>query len=236
MPDQPQGQRSSAEIEARQQGSPGTKDRAVCQRLQFPKVLVNHIGFRPDAGKYLVIDGVKGAEKFEIVNMHQKGSKPSYVGKLARTGNDLGEYLIGDFSDLREPGIYRASVTGDYTFWGTSSLAVWSHKFTIADRVWDDPIGKLVNYYRAQSCGPSKHGYNTPCHTGKIRRDDGADPQPIIGGWHAAEDCVRDTPEILHGLFGLTYLALARPDMQNNLNLFEEIRWGNDYFHAIQNR
>ena len=22
--------------------------------------------------------------------------------------------------------------------------------------------------------------------------------------------------------------------MQNNLNLFEEIRWGNDYFHAIQ--
>ena len=109
---------------------------------------------------------------------------------------------------------------------GNLSLAVWSHNFTIADTVWDDPIG----------CGPSKHGYNTPCHTGKIRRDDGADPQPIIGGWHAAEDCVRDTPEILHGLFGLTYLALARPDMQNNLNLFEEIRWGNDYFHAIQSR
>jgi hypothetical protein len=116
MPAQPQGQRSSAETEAGQQGSPGTKDRAVCQRLQFPKVLVNHIGFRPDAGKYLVVDGVKGAKKFEIVNMHQKGSKPSYVGKLARTGNDLGEYLIGDFSDLREPGIYRASVMGNYTF------------------------------------------------------------------------------------------------------------------------
>jgi len=119
MPDQPQGQRSSAEIEERQQGSPGTKDRVVCQRLQFPKVLVNHIGFRPDAGKYLVVDGVKGAEKFEIVNMHQKGSKPSYVGKLAPTGNALGEYLIGDFSDLGEPGIYRSSVTGSYTFWGT---------------------------------------------------------------------------------------------------------------------
>jgi len=34
----------------------------------YPKTLVNHVGFRPEAGKYLVTYGIKGADRFEIVD------------------------------------------------------------------------------------------------------------------------------------------------------------------------
>ncbi len=95
---------------------------------------------------------------------------------------------------------------------------------------------KLVQYYRVQSCGPSKYGYHSPCHVGKIRREDGGDAVPITGGWHAAHDHQRDVTEILHGAFGLLYLALARPEVDGDWSIFNEVRWGNDYFLAIQSR
>ncbi len=204
--------------------------------ITCPRVLVNHVGFRPDDGKYIVIDGVKGAKTFGVVSMHQKGFQPIFTGELERAGPDLGNHLIGDFSSFKRPGTYRISVTGSYPFWGGEggTLAVWSHNFTIGDDVWDRPIKKLVNYYRVQSCGPSRSGYNSPCHINNIRRDDGGEAKPIWRGWHAADDCVRDVPETLHGLFGLLYLALARPEIAAELDLFQEISWGNDYFHAIQ--
>jgi hypothetical protein len=205
---------------------------------QFPQVLVNQLGFRPDAGKFLVVAGASGAEDFRVVNMRQKGFQPSFVGKLTRTGTELGDYLVGDFSAFDRPGIYRVAVAGNYPFAGGpgSKLHVWSNDFVIGANVWDAALRKLVHYYRVQSCGPSKHGYNTPCHTGKIRRDDGGEAMPVLGGWHAADDCQRDAHEILHGTFGLLYLARARPDLDRELDLFGEICWGNDYFLALQSQ
>ena len=54
------------------------------------------------------------------------------------------------------------------------------------------------------------------------------------GGWHSAHDHVRDLPEILHGMFGLLALAEARPDLEPELDLFAELKWGNDYFLSLQ--
>jgi len=208
----------------------------ITKGAHFPKVLVNHLGFRPEAGKYMVVNGVRGATSFDVVNMRQKGQKPSFTGQLAPGGTDLGSFLIGDFSGFKQPGIYRVSIPGEYPFWSGAGgkIPAWSHNFRIDSKVWDDPVKKLLNYFQVQSCGASKHGYNTPCHTGDIRRDDGGKAKPVTGGWHAADDCVRDVPEILHGLLGLTYFALTRPDLETELKLLKEIRWGNDYFHAVQ--
>ncbi len=209
---------------------------SVPRVAHFPRVLVNHIGFRPEAGKYLVVDGVKGAQGFALVNMREKkGFDPSFAGSLVPAGTELGQFLLGDFSEVKQPGVYRIHVRGNYPFaaqFGTAEI--WTHDFRIGTDVWDGPIAKLVNYYRAQSCGASKHGYNTPCHTGPIRRDDGAPAVPVTGGWHAADDCQRDVTEILFGALGLAYLALARPDLETASGLFGEIRWGNDYFLTIQ--
>src|SRR5215831_7980714 len=56
----------------------------------YPKTLVNHVGFRPEAGKYLVTYGIKGADRFEIVDTRQgKGFTPVYMSKLRQSGTDL---------------------------------------------------------------------------------------------------------------------------------------------------
>ncbi len=208
---------------------------ARAARGHSPRVMVNHIGYTPRAGKHVVVDGVRGARRFNVVNMRQLGYHHALEGKLVRGGADLGRFLIGDFSALQEPGIYRVSVEGDYGIAGRDGkLKCWSHNFTVGDNVWDDPLAALVHYYRAQSCGASREGYNTPCHVGDIARDDGKEPRPLPGAWHSAHDCSRKTSEILHGMFGLIALAAARPDLIGRLDLLHEIRWGNDYFLSIQ--
>ncbi len=203
-------------------------------RARYPRVLVNHVGFRPDAGKFVVVDGIPGAKRFEILNLHQRGFAPSFTSELTAAGSDLGEYLMGDFSAFTRPGTYKVCVYGSYPFATDGQTRVCSHAIRIAPDVWDEPIRKLVNYYRVQSCGASKNGFNAPCHVGKIPRDDGGEAKPITGGWHSAEDFVRDVPDTLHGMFGLLSLARARVDLEEALGLFEEVRWGNDYFLSIQ--
>lgn len=230
---------SAAEVEARE--SRLTKGHAEnlasaygtgAARRLIPHV--NHIGYRPGAGKFVVIEELPGAEEWQIVQIHKKGWAPVFTGKLTRAGNDFGPSRLGDFSSLREPGIYRVSVPFNNPVPGKENLAAWSYDFAIGERVWDDPIRQLVNYFRVQACGPSRHGYNSPCHMGKIERDDNGEAVPITGGWHSAHDCLRDTAETLHGMRALLALASSRPDLEEELDLFNEIRWGNDYFLSIQ--
>ena len=201
----------------------------------YPKTLVNHVGFRPEAGKYLVTYAIKGADRFEIVDTRQgKGFTPVYMSKLRQSGTDLGIYQIGDFSDFKQPGTYRIQVRWKGADTASGDGGIWSHTFSVSPDVWDDPIRELINYSQRSSCGPSKHGFNTPCHVGPIKRDDGGQAKPILGGWHSAHDFQRDADETLHAAFGLMFLALARPDVDQKENLLDEIRWGNDYWHSIQ--
>lgn len=194
---------------------------------------VNHVGYRPGAAKFVMIEDLPGAESFEIISMHKKGNEPSFAGTLVRAGTDFGSYRIGDFSALRHPGTYRTSVSVLNPVTQEKSPAA-SYDFTIGENVWDEPLRKLVNYYRVQACGASRHGYNSPCHMGPIERDDGGEAAPILGGWHSAHDHLRDVSEVLHGVFGLLAIVADRRDLEQELGLFDEIQWGNDYFLALQ--
>jgi len=195
-----------------------------------PRVLVNHAGFVPRAGKRLVVDAEGEARWFSVVAAGKKGFVSVCDGPLGPAGSDLGSYVCGDFSSVTQPGTYRVRAGGNFRL----CREIWSHPFPIADDAWDDALGKLVDYYRRQSCGPSRYGFNTPCHTDPIQRDDGGKAEPVPGGWHAAHDCTRECRQIQQGLFGLVGLARARPDLAGTLGLLEEIRWGNDYFLRIQ--
>jgi hypothetical protein len=176
--------------------------------------------------------------------MRKKGFDPALMIQLRPGGPDFGEWLVGDFSALREPGIYRASVpfqffAGDAKAadaWVQGILEAWSYDFVIAGNVWDAALRKMVDYYQGQRCGASPRGYNTPCHVGPVARDDGGPAKPMPGGWHSAHDHVRDLPEILHGMFGLLALAEARPDLDEEISVFDELRWGNDYFLSLQDQ
>lgn len=192
---------------------------------QSPQVLLNHVGFHPSAGKYVVVEGVDDADCFYVHNMQPQGSNSSFTGKLVRGGDDFGRYLVGNFSSFTEPGEYSISL---------SKSGMTSQNFVIGSKVLDEAIAKLVNYYCLQSCGASARGFNSPCHVEQIRRDDTGEFLEVSGGWHSAHDCCRTAFEILQGELGLIYLALARPDLEDNLHLFHELKWGNDYFLKIQ--
>lgn len=216
----------------------------------FFKPLVSHLGYRTSGAKNVVIKAAPGVRQARIVRMEKVGQDATLVVPLHAVGNDFGDWRLGDFSALTEPGTYRAAVAFQlfsgsplktdpgsqniYDAWERGSVETWSQDFVIADKPWDDALRKMVGYYQIQSCGASRHGYNTPCHMGPIAATDGRAAKPITGGWHAADDHVRDVPEILHGMFGLLQLAETRPDLAADLNVFDELRWGSDYFMSLQ--
>ena len=114
-----------------------------------------------------------------------------------------------------------------------SHVFILSHNFTISENVYDPLIEKLLDYYRAQNCGSSERGYNTPCHDGPIARDDGGEPRVYLGGWHSAHDHQRDPDETMNGAFGLMYLIKARPDLDLQRRFRTRMKWNRqptDYF------
>ena len=216
----------------------------------FFKPLVSHAGYRTSGAKNMVIRTAPGVREVRIVRMKKLGQDATLVVPLRPGGSDFGNWHLGEFSALSEPGTYRAAVafqlfagnphatdTGSqssYDAWSRGVVEAWSQDFVVAERPWDDTLRKMVGYYQVQRCGASPHGYNTPCHTGPIAASDGRPARPITGGWHSAHDHVRDVPEILHGMFGLLQLAETRPDLAAELDVLGELRWGSDYFLSLQ--
>lgn len=204
--------------------------------------VVNHLGYRPDSAKHVMLKSPPGAAVARVVHMFRKNAPPALVAPLRRTGTDFGDWLTADISAIKEPGIYRVAVPWQYfsgdpassKAWDKGVVDAWSANFTIGEHVLDEPIRKMIDYYRIQSCGDSRHGYNTPCHVGPIERTDKQAARPVPGGWHSAHDHVRPVVEILQGLFGLLAVAEHRPDLDSKEDAFQEIRWGNDYFLSLQ--
>ena len=72
----------------------------------WPRILVSHAGYRPEAAKFVVIGNIQGATKFDVLKMGKKGFDADFSAPLQPAGPDLGEYQIGDFSRLSDPGVY----------------------------------------------------------------------------------------------------------------------------------
>ena len=210
------------------------------QRARDP--IVNHLGYRPGAAKHAVIAPADALDTAAIVRL--TGGKPGEVARvrLQTVGGDFGPWKLADFSNVREPGVYRVSApielfTGDAhgaDAWARGIVTTYSPDFTIGEDVHDAALAAMIDYYRVQACGASARGYGRPCHTQAIGRDDGGPARPITGGWHSACDHARDLPEIGHGAMGLLALAEARPDLAEREDVAREVRWGNDYFLTIQ--
>ena len=204
-------------------------------KAYYPKIIVNHVGYKTGGGKFFVAEDVGRAVNFELIDMNDEQlQKPCYKGTLHSAGNELGGFLTGDFSDFQKAGAYRVRVFGTYDNYGPySEQTFYSHNFTISDNVYDPVIEKLLDYYRAQSCGPSERGYNTPCHDGPIARDDGGEARVYLGGWHSAHDHQRDPDETMNGAFGLMYLIKARPEWLASLQKYAKFIKENEKRNAF---
>ena len=79
-------------------------------RGRLSKPLVSHLGYRPSSGKHLLFEAASGAKQARVVRMHKNVNPPGLRIPLQPAGSDFGDWLVGDFSALNEPGVYRAAV------------------------------------------------------------------------------------------------------------------------------
>ncbi|HUU28779.1 MAG TPA: glycoside hydrolase family 9 protein [archaeon] len=184
------------------------------------RILVNHLGFLPWGAKFCMLAGTSAAD-FQVVE--QNTGRPVFTGRMLPKEGDLGQYVIGDFSALDQPGTYLIRAGEER-----------SGEFKIAENVYQEAIRKSVRYFSIQRCGPSTTGYNAPCHVDDGRRRDTRKYQDVSGGWHDACDVRKWVDATLYGMIGLSRVAeVLRPDWDKG-GLVEELRWGNRYFLKMQ--
>lgn len=194
-----------------------------------PAIALNHLGFVPDSHKILVYRVAAGPAPKELLiwDLRRGRSAPKCGRPLTRIAGDLGDCVIGDFSDLKENGIYQITV-------GTER----SVPFLVRADVWRRTLPKAASYFHAQRCGIAVPGVHPACHLDDGRLRETGKRVDTTGGWHSAGD-VRKTGSIMMNSLGLLHLARnlgERWDLAGSslTPLLDEIRWGNRYFHKIQ--
>jgi hypothetical protein len=183
-------------------------------------VIVNQIGFAPEASKKCVLKG-PGPERFEVIRTTDQ--KVVFSGPLAVSDGDFGSFLVGDFSGVKEVGTY-------YIRAGQSR----SYPFRIAAAVYGKAIEMIVGYFGLQRCGPSETGYLAPCHCDDAVRLDNGKHQDTTGGWHDASDLRKWVGATIHGMIGLAQVYDLTADESMRARIMEELRWGNRYFLNMQ--
>jgi len=200
-------------------------------------VFINQAGYLPHSAKTLVVEGLQpdASDVFLVadVNVQEEPWHAVYEGKLRRVAGDFGTYHVGDFSQVTEPGEYILVIrtAGKANF--------FSYPFPIAEDVFDDVLEKGVYFHSVQRCGPSSTGYNTPCHMDDAIREETGEYINLVGGWHNSSDLLKWSHPSLMSMLGLLSTAihadpLTREGAILRARIYEETRWGNLYFHKLQ--
>jgi hypothetical protein len=183
-------------------------------------VIVDQLGFTPVAPKHCLHPGTRPLE-FRVLRADT--GRMVLRSRLSPLRGDLGDYLVGDFGAVKEPGKYRIAV-------GNST----SEPFAIDPALYAESLRKCVAYFSVQRCGDSTTGYNAPCHLDDGRRTDNGRRHDATGGWHDACDVRKWVNATLFGMTGLSTLLDLRPAGPDPSRLLDELRWGNRYFLRMQ--
>lgn len=185
------------------------------------EIFINQAGYPTISGKFCVVNG-KTAASFEVIDIETQ--KIVQKGSLLPCPDDLGDYLMGDFSALTEEGHYYLK-----------SGSTRSYPFEVSNSVYKDPINLIVQYFSKQRCGASTTGYLSPCHLDDGVRLDNGRYQNVTGGWHDASDLRKWIDATIYGMIGLSkvYELIDGPDI-NKDKILEELMWGNEYFLRMQ--
>ena len=163
----------------------------------LPAIHASHPGWLCAGRKRIVlpVEAAAGSRQFAIhdlgrLDAQALGSDERYVaafrGELAPHDGPMGKWLVGDFSGLRRPGVYRAAVTAAGA--GAGAPAAWSFPFTVSDGAWSSLPWLFLDYVHSQRCGRFEDERRGPCHLDDgIRSDTGA-AMDASGGWHDAGD------------------------------------------------
>lgn len=190
-----------------------------------PKVFVNHLGYFSNHNIRVVADGGVRAESCDLVDA---SGKVVSSAALHDGGSAFGNHLVADLAAPAVPGTYRIRAGSEVSMWFPVGLE--------SKLNYEDYLRKFRNAYRRKRCGDTTANWTgKPCHL-EDARIDGDKRHGIVGGWHASSD-VRKIMRILQpGLHGLVELkSMAKPDWdRGDYSILDEIKWGNQYFHAMQ--
>lgn len=155
------------------------------------------------------------------------GTQPFYRGTLQKIASRWGVLWQADFSEFATPGSYQ--IETDYQI---------SPPFAIREHVYDRIIAGYLAFLKAQRCGCGVFGVHEPCHLDDGVLDVGGAPLQVTGGWHDAGDFRKWLAFTLFHVEALLTISekagedLERGGMAGGA-LFEEIAWGNRYFHSM---
>ncbi len=201
-----------------------------------PVISANQLGYLCDARKRIVVPAAavgSGRPRFEIqdvsrIDAQSLGGAESWKvvlrGDLAPHRGPLGEYLVGDFSALRRPGCYRASI---------AEPAAWSWPFVVADGAYGRLPHLFLDFVHGQRCGAFEDELRGPCHLDDGVRSDTGEQVDAAGGWHDAGDLrkwMTTTPLAILGLLAIRdRLGFARNHWQEKHfddDALAEAAWG----------
>ena len=184
-------------------------------------IMVNHVGFLPEAAKYCVIPDPE-VKEFSIHQLEHTVWTEVFRGKLTRGGTELAKGCVGNFTELRAGGIYQIRC-GELR----------SRCFVIHEHVYDVPMRVVFNYFPWQRCGDSKTGWTAPCHLEDGMIAETGEHVDLAGGYHQSCD-LRKWAELMPiGLNGLAAWANIQNPEWGEKSIEEELRWGCDYFHKL---
>ncbi|MCM1335579.1 MAG: glycoside hydrolase family 9 protein [Bacteroides sp.] len=153
-------------------------------------IYVNQAGYPPNGKKRAILPDRAGRTvDFSLVD---EDGNVCYTGTAVGRGFDPlsgDEVYAADFSDFREPGVYRL-VSGERR----------SARFTIGEGVYKPLFDGVVKAYYFLRCGcelSERHAgvyRHAPCHLSPARLwDDRGETRDVSGGWHDAGDYGRYT-------------------------------------------
>lgn len=152
-----------------------------------PNIHLSQVGYLCDARKRLALSGLEAAE-FEIQDLtrHLRDAigkhenwQTVFRGQLQPHQGGMGRYFIGDFTEIRRPGVYRAVLPGKTGH---------SYPFVISDAAFAVLPPLFLDYVHNQRCGPFENEWRGPCHLDDAVRSDDGRPIDVVGGWHDAGD------------------------------------------------
>jgi len=194
-----------------------------------PAIAMNHLGFMPKAKK-MVLYRLSGPAAPSEYTLREIGSGPPFrlTGPLSRVSSDLGDCLVGDFTDVEREGMYQVTIGGE-----------GSVPFFIREDVWRRTLPKAFSFYPQKRCGIAVPNVHPACHLDDARRRDNGQHIDTTGGWHDAGDLRKWMTSALLSGAALSYMARHLGESWNldgsGLGpVLDEIKWGNRYWRKMQ--
>jgi len=180
-------------------------------------VLVNQVGFNPDAPKICVVLEPQ-AEEFTVETIDPSVEwKPVFSGKLTRHG----EQWVGDFSAISTPADYRVRC-GERV----------SYAFVVKPKPYATVERMLTEFFVWERCG-SPDGWAGVCHQDPVPLHGTDRKIDASGGYHQSADLRCWNDGITQALYGYVRFAEDYEPIWENGRLDAEIRRGCDYFRKI---